>query len=157
MSISGPQLYFSFLCHPQCADFSIQVLSSYGGKWLLQLHTLVLIQDVFQDNVKKCEAFSRSFRKVPFMSFWADQDHSLNSGWMQMWENLASSPLLLFSWKWVHCLSRGIGWFLLGGQCVYLLKQGLDIIESKKDKYRVCAQLHLILFSVMNVVCLTSF
>lgn len=91
------------------------------------------------------------------MSFWADQDHS-----PKLWVNadvgeLASSPLLLFSWKWVHCLSRGIGWFLMGGQCVYLLKQGLDIIESKKDKYRVCAQLHLILFSVVNVVCLTSF
>ena len=56
------------------------------------------------------------------------------------------------------CKEEGIEqqtWFPSDRQHVCLLKQGLDIVEFKNDKYRVCAQWHSnSLFSVVNVECL---
>lgn len=103
------------------------------------------------------------------MSYWADQGHSPKLRVNTDVGELASSPFHFLEMGTLPfqghraslCKEEGTEQqtcFLLGGQCVCLLSQGLDIIEFKKDKYRVCAQLYSnSLFATVNVVCLTSF
>lgn len=58
---------------------------------------------------RSVEHFPEASRKLISMSYWADQGHSPKLRVNTDVGELAASPLLLTSWKWVHCLSKGIG------------------------------------------------